>query len=106
MKIWKRVLGAVILFLALLYSGDYLFLRLRTAYPAMGKALDSVQMERLYAIPLNSGKVEYDFDPQQPELTVTCVLSLFPHMGYHPCWYLRRQSHKPILMDIIPAARP
>ena len=106
MKVLKRVIGAVVLFVALLYSGDYLFLRLRIAFPSFGKGLDSVQMERLYAVPLKSGKLEYDFDPQQPELTVPCARSLFPHLGYKPCWYLRRQSDKPILMVIIPAVRP
>jgi hypothetical protein len=106
MKIWKRAIGTLILVLALLYSGDYLLLRLRIAHPKLGKGLDSVQMERLYAIPLKSGKLEYEFDPQQPELTVQCARSLFPHLGYAPCWYLRRQSDKPIVMAIIPLARP
>jgi hypothetical protein len=106
MAIWKRAIGAGVLVLALFYAGDYLFLRLRIAFPELGKGLDSVQMERLYAIPLNSGKLEYDFDPQQPEVTVPCVHSFLPHMGYKPCWYLKRQSDKPIVMDIIPSVRP
>ena len=106
MKILKRVLGAVILICVLVYGGDYALVRARTAFPKLGKAFDYVQMERLYAIPLKSGKLEYDFDPQQPQLTVTCVRSLFPHLGLKPCWYLRRQSDKPILMDIIPVTRP
>jgi hypothetical protein len=25
---------------------------------------------------------------------VTCVHSLFPHMGYQPCWYLSRHSEQ------------
>ena len=106
MKVWKRAVGGVVLLFVLLYCGDYDFLRLRIAYPKLGKGLDSVQMERLYAIPLKSGKLEYDFDPRQPDQTVPCSRSLFPHMGYQPCWYLKRQSDKPILMAIIPAARP
>jgi hypothetical protein len=106
MKIWKRTGGGVVLLLVLLYCGDYCFLRLRITCPKIGKGLDSVQMERLYAIPLKSGKLEYDFDPQQPAQTVPCARSLFPHMGYQTCWYLKRQSDKPILMTIIPAARP
>jgi hypothetical protein len=106
MKIWKRVFAGIILVVVLLYCGDYGFLRLRIAYPKMGKGLDSVQMQRLYAIPLNSGKTEYDFDPQQPERIVPCARSLFSHMGYPPCWYLQRNSDKPIPMVIILAARP
>jgi hypothetical protein len=105
MKVWKRLLGAVILFLALLYGGDYLLLRLRIAYPQVGKGIDTVTMERLYAIPLKSGKLEYELDPDQPEVTVPCVHSLFPHLGDPPCWYLQRKSDKPILMAIIPITR-
>jgi len=106
MKIWKRAAGAVILFFAVLYGGDYVLVRLRTVYPRLGKGLDSVKMYRLYAIPLKSGKLEYDVDPQQPEVAVPCVRSLFPHMGYQPCWYLQRNSDKPIPMAIMPIARP
>jgi hypothetical protein len=35
------------------------------------------------------GKTEYEEgDPE----TQTCVNSLFPHLGYSPCWYLRRHK--------------
>ena len=106
MTIGKRLAGAVILLIVLFYGGDYFYLRLRIAFPKLGKGFDSVQMERLYAIPLKSGRLEYDLDPRTPELTVPCVRSLLPHMGYRPCWYLKRQSEKPIVMAIIPAVRP
>jgi hypothetical protein len=81
-----------------IYAGDYLWLRLRAAYPRFGQAFSTVQMERLYAIQLKSGKVEYEMDAQQPEVTLPCVRSLLPHLGQEPCWYLRRQSQKPIPM--------
>lgn len=86
---------------ALLYFGDYLLVRLRAAYPRLGKAFDSVQMERVYAIPLKNGSVEYELDAVHPEVTLTCVRALFPHLGYQPCWYVRRQSQKPIPMVIL-----
>jgi hypothetical protein len=43
-------------------------------------------------------KIDYECDAQQPEVTTPCVHSLFPHMGDKPCWYLLRNSHKPIPM--------
>lgn len=102
----KRVLGVTLLLFALVYAGDYLFVRVRMAYPKAGAALGSVTMERLYAIPLKNGKTEYEFDAVKPEVIVPCVHSLFPHMGYRPCWYLRRNSQKPIPMVIMIFARP
>ncbi|MCU1243140.1 MAG: hypothetical protein JWO71_3866 [Candidatus Acidoferrum typicum] len=100
-KLVRRTLVLAVALLALLYAGDYVVVRLRGAYPRLGNAYDSVQMVRLYAIPLKSGRTEYELDARQPEVTLTCVRALFPHLGYKPCWYLRRNSQKPILMLIL-----
>jgi hypothetical protein len=97
-KLVWRALAFVIALLAILYVGDYALVRLRAAFPRFGSAYDSVQMVRLYAIPLKSGSTEYELDARQPEVTVTCVRAVFPHLGYKPCWYLRRSSQKPIPM--------
>jgi len=44
---------------------------------------------------LKSGKSDFYFlDPQKQ----TCVNSLFPHLGYKPCWYLRKHTHPRIAM--------
>lgn len=94
----QRGLAATVLLAALIYAGDYLFLRFRLAYPKAGDAFGTVQMERLYAIPQKNGKIEYEFDARQPEVTTPCVHSLFPHMGNRPCWYLQRNRQKPIPM--------
>jgi hypothetical protein len=94
----QRGLAGTILLAALIYTGDYLFLRFRIAYPKAGDAFGTVQMEQLYAIPQKNGKTEYEFDARQPEVTLPCVYSLFPHMGNRPCWYLQRNSQKPIPM--------
>jgi hypothetical protein len=102
----KRALILIVVLAALVYGGDYASVRLRMAFPKLGPALDSVQMERLYAIALKNGRTEYELDAQQPEVTVTCVRALFPHLGYSPCWYLRRNSQKPIPMVILISARP
>ena len=87
--------------LALLYAGDYAVVRARAEFPRLGSAYDSVQMVRLYAIPLKNGRTEYELDARQPQVRLTCVRALFPHLGYQPCWYLRRNSQKPIPMIIL-----
>ena len=91
---------------AMVYAGDYAVVRLRVAYPRLGNAFGSVQMVRLLAIPLKNGRVDYELDALRPEVTITCVRALFPHLGYQLCWYVRRQSQKPIPMVILVSARP
>ena len=97
----RRALLAVVALLAIVYIADYAGVRLRASHPRLGRAYDSVQMVRLYAIPLKNGRTEYELDALRPQETVTCVRSLFPHLGYSPCWYLRRNSDKPIPMTIV-----
>jgi hypothetical protein len=99
--ILKRALAGTVLLLGVVYAVDYLSVRYRMAYRKAGEAFGSVQMERLYAIPQKNGKIEYEFDARQPELNVRCVHSLLPHLGYEPCWYLQRNSQKPIPMVIV-----
>ena len=101
-----RMLLSLAVLPTLLYIGDYGVVRLRAAYPRLGPAFDSVRMARLYAIPLKNGKTEFELDAQQPQVTVPCVRALFPHLGYSPCWYLRRNSQQPIPMVILISARP
>lgn len=94
----KRAVFAVVVLLALVYAGDYVQVRWKIAHPKSGDAFGTVEMERLYAIPQKNGKIEYEFDALQPEVTTPCVHALFPHMGDAPCWYLQRNSQKPIPM--------
>jgi len=103
-KIATRVLIIAVALAAIVYGADYGALRLHAAYPRFGGAYDSVHMTRLLAIPLKNGRTEYELDARQPEVTVTCVRSLFPHQGYQPCWYVRRNSEKPIPMMIMISA--
>ncbi len=88
----------MILIVALTYCADYLLVRVKMAHPKTGNAFGTVQMERLYAIPQKSGKIDYEFDALQPVVDTPCVHALFPHMGENPCWYLQRNSQKPIPM--------
>jgi hypothetical protein len=94
----KRAVIALMVLLALVYAVDSIRVRSKMARPNSGDAFGSVQMERLYAVPQKNGNIEYEFDALQPEVTVPCVHSLFPHMGNTPCWYLQRNRRKPIPM--------
>ena len=97
-EIAGRALASALILAALVYIGDYAVLRYRIANPKAGPAFGSVTMEHLYAIPQKNGKIEYEFDARQPEVTLSCVHTLLPHMSQSPCWYLQRQSQKPIPM--------
>lgn len=75
----------------LAYAADLAILRLR-----IWRNLDpygNVTVQVYYAIPQKSGKMEYDFQSTQQE---TCVNSIFPHLGYRPCWYARKHPDKEI----------
>jgi hypothetical protein len=94
----KRFLISVALVLALLYGTDYLYLRVRMLHPKPTDPFDSLKALRVLAIPGKNGKTEYEVDAQNPEQTVTCVHSLFPHYGYWPCWYVKPRLNQPIPM--------
>jgi len=82
-------LQIIVLSLAALYVGDYLSVRYRI--PKSRDPLGSVDIKVYYAVGLKGNKVEYM--PGDPE-TQTCVHSLFPHLGYQPCWYVSRHRQK------------
>jgi hypothetical protein len=77
--------------LALLYGFDYLVARTRLA--RNGNALGSVKVEILYAIPQKSGKTEFNYGGSEVQ---RCLHSLFPHLGYDPCWYAARHAQKQV----------
>jgi hypothetical protein len=87
----KRGVQGAILALCALYLGDYLSARFRI--PHNRNPFGSVQVERYYAVRLKDGKIEYM--PDDPEID-TCVYSIFPQLGYTPCWYLNRHKRKQI----------
>ncbi len=94
----KRLLIATLAALALVYCGDYLFLRVRMLHPKPADPFESLKALRVLAIPEKNGKTEYEVDAQNPEHTVTCVHSLFPHYGFSPCWYVKPKINQPIPM--------
>ncbi len=87
MKYVNRILAALVVVLALVYAGDDLAVRI--PIPKSRNPFGTVQIKSYYAIPQKDRKTEfYLADP----VTLTCVHSLFPHLGYSPCWYLERKK--------------
>ena len=90
----KRILAATALAGVILYAGDYACLRRKR------EQLGSVAIKRIYAVKMRNRKTEYLPDEPAQE---ACVHSLFPQMGYAPCWYVTRHSVQRINID---AGRP
>lgn len=74
---------------AIAFALDYAAFRVRAA--TNRNAFGSVMVRHYYAVLQKNGKTVFMFDPPQPW---TCVNSLFPHAGYLPCWYLRRNPEQ------------
>jgi hypothetical protein len=83
----NRIATVLFVLVIVLYLGDYTLVRLR------GGPLETVQINKFYAVPQKDGKTS--FEPGEPE-TQTCVDGIFPHLGYSPCWYLRRHRNQQI----------
>jgi hypothetical protein len=79
----SRIATVLVVLVIVLYFGDYIVERLR------GAPLETVQITKFYAVPQKDGKTS--FEPGEPE-TQTCVNSIFPHLGYSPCWYVKRHK--------------
>jgi len=94
MLTWRRLALAVVLLDALTYAGDYLAVRMRMASDRA--PFDTMEIQRLLAIRLKSGRYEIMLD--DPEMQ-RCVHALFPHLGYQPCWYLARHTHQQVISD-------
>jgi len=81
--------------LAIAYAADYVSLRHRLAHQTANDPLEAITIQHTYAIPHKDGMAEIVLAPAE---TQTCVHSLFPHLGYSPCWYVQRASQKTIVM--------
>lgn len=83
--------------LVVLYTGDYLSLKLRI--PSRDP-FGSVEVQRYYAVALKNRKTEFmRAEPAQQ----TCVRSLLPHYGDTPCWYLERHRRQTIRVGSNPS---
>jgi len=76
----------VLLAAAFIFVGDYLAVRL----PGSRNPFGTLTVQPYYAIRLKNKKTEFDFNA--PPETRVCVHSLFPHLGYPPCWYAAKQT--------------
>ena len=86
-----RILIATFAGMIALYLGDDLSVRSRI--PGSRQPFGTVTIRRFDAIPEKNNKTEYVYENP---VTVTCVRSLFPHLGYVPCWYLSRHGEQRI----------
>ena len=92
LKILQKTVLAIVVLAIVIYAGDYTQLRVRAWRKA--NPFGSVQVEKYYAVHEKNNKTEFMFphDTQSQD----CVHSLFPHMGYSPCWYLNRNREQRI----------
>ncbi len=82
--IWSLLAAAV-----LAYVVDAIRVRVRLATGGPSKAYDTVTV--LYAAGMKGNK--YEIYGDQPD-TETCSRTLFPQLGYSPCWYVREHTTK------------
>jgi hypothetical protein len=109
-KFTNWFLAVVVLTTGLTYVCDYLYIRYKMAGGNASEAFGSVQF--FPATQLKNGKLDIYIESPQTE---TCVHALFPHYGYNPCWYAKRnqvhvvaQSTKPnsFWAKVAPASPP
>jgi hypothetical protein len=84
-----RVLIIALGFLATVYAGDDLSVRYHI--PRSRQPFGSVTIQRYDAISEKNNKTEFVYEDP---IVQTCVHSLFPHLGYTPCWYLNRHREQ------------
>lgn len=78
---------ALFALLVILYAGDDAVLHIRMARGGSASILSTVTT--FYAAPTKDGRMSIYYDQPQSE---ACVRSIFPQLGYAPCWYLRRHA--------------
>ena len=84
-RIGEFFLAAVIL----LYVGDFVIVHARR------QPTGQIDVHQFYAVRLKGKKVEY---MPLENANETCTHSLFPQMGYRPCWYV--ESHRIRQIDV------
>ena len=89
-KVMKWTLLALVVVFALVYGADYALVRVR-ASGVGGSPFGRATV--YYATTLKNGKVELYY---QNPMSVSCVNSLFPHLGYSTCWALHETPVKDV----------
>jgi hypothetical protein len=82
-RIGEFLLAAVLL----LYGGDFVRMHFRS------QPTGQVEVHQFYAVRLKGKKVEYMPLENADEI---CSHSLFPQLGYLPCWYVERHRIRQI----------
>jgi len=90
-RILLYTLAGLVLLAGLIYAGDYVSIRYRI--PKNRAQFGTVTVTRLYVIHEKNNKTEYQLAPSENR---TCVYSLFPQLGYPPCWYLNQHTEERI----------
>jgi hypothetical protein len=88
-KILVRGAVGIIGIALVVYVLDAIQIRIRLAAGGPSRAYDNVTV--LYAAGLKGNK--YEIYADQPQIE-TCARSIFPQMGYSPCWYARQHTMK------------
>jgi hypothetical protein len=87
----RNSLLLLLLTLGISYLADYGLLHIRLVRNR--QPFGTVTVHRYYAVQKKNGKTEFMFNPPADE---PCVHSLFPHLGYDPCWRLARHPEQRI----------
>jgi hypothetical protein len=82
-RIGEFLLAAILL----LYGGDFVLVHFRS------QPTSRVEVHQYYAVRLKGKKVEY---MPLDNASETCARSLFPQLGYPPCWYVERHRIRQI----------
>lgn len=85
-RIVLRAVEVLAVLAVLVYTGDFLQLKLRIP---RGNAFGAVTVHQMLVTPLKGQKEEYDF---VGDLPVTCTHSLFPQAQKEPCWWVARHT--------------
>jgi hypothetical protein len=88
----KYVLGTLLtiaLMVAVLYVCDYLVAQYRAAHGNPDAIYGTVSV--YLASEMKNGSVQLYYRAPQP---TRCTYSIFPQLGYTPCWYLSRSTVK------------
>ncbi len=97
----QRAIIAVLAAAILIYLADYAILKIRVSTGSGASAFDSIPI--IQGTPMKDGRVQIFTSDSQTE---TCVRSLFPHLGYRPCWYVRQNQMQLIGASNIPPTWP
>jgi hypothetical protein len=81
----KRIAIALLVAVAVVYATDWLTFSVR------GEPVSKVNVSHFMSAPLKNNKQELDYLGSEDTI---CSISLFPHAGHDPCWYLTRHKNQ------------